>query len=76
MMKIQILYIHGGMTFKNREDYLNYLKSKQVSTIKRISWSGDYLEKSLGKKYEVITPECHCRTMQNIVIGKYCLKDI
>ncbi len=54
--KIQVLLVHGGETFKNEKDYLHYLKTKKVSTKKKISWSGDYLEKSLGKKFEIITP--------------------
>lgn len=54
--KIQILVIHGGETFKNERDYLHYLKNKKVSIEKRISWSGDYLEKSLGKRFQVIRP--------------------
>jgi len=49
-MKIQILIVHGGMTFKNEKDYLHYLKTKKVSSKKKIYWSGDYLEKSLGTK--------------------------
>lgn len=56
MNKIQILVIHGGMTFKNRKDYLSYLKNRKVSLEKRKNWAGDYLEKSLGKKYQVIRP--------------------
>ena len=56
MQKIQVLKIHGGMTFKNEKDYLGYLKNRNISTQKRISWSGDYLEQSLGKKFEVISP--------------------
>lgn len=56
MKKIQVLKIHGGMTFKNEKDYLSYLKNKSVSTKKRINWAGDYLEQSLGKKFEVISP--------------------
>lgn len=43
------------MTFKSENDYLSYLKNKPVLTKKRISWSGDYLEQSLGKKFEVIS---------------------
>lgn len=54
--KIQALIIHGGMTFKNEKDYLHYLKTKKVSSEKKISWSGVYLEKSLGKRFEIITP--------------------
>ncbi len=54
--RIQILMIHGGMTFKNEKDYLNYLKNKKVSTDKKVYWAGEYLEKSLGKNFEIITP--------------------
>ena len=44
------------MTFKNKKDYLRYLKTRSVSIEKRVSWSGDYLEKKLGKKFEIIRP--------------------
>jgi len=30
-IKPQIFMIHGGMTFKNKKDYINYLKNKPVS---------------------------------------------
>lgn len=56
MKKIQILLVHGGMTFKNEKDYLHYLKNKKVSTKKKVSWAGEYLEKSLGKRFEIISP--------------------
>jgi predicted alpha/beta hydrolase family esterase len=56
MTKIQVLIVHGGMTFKNQENYLHYLKTKKVSLERRINWAGDYLEKSLGNKYQVIRP--------------------
>ncbi len=57
--KIKILTVHGGMTFKNEKDYLHYLKTKEVSTKKKIYWSGpasNYLEKGLGKRFEIISP--------------------
>jgi len=54
--KIQVLLVHGGMTFKNEKDYLHYLKTKKVSSKKKVSWSGDYLEKSLGRGFEIISP--------------------
>ena len=54
--KIQVLLVHGGVTFKNEKDYLHYLKTKKVSTKKKISWTGDYLEKSLGRRFEIISP--------------------
>ena len=55
MKKTQVLVVHGGMTFKNEKDYLHYLKTKKVSTAKKIYWAGDYLEKNLGKRFEVIS---------------------
>ncbi|OHA66837.1 MAG: hypothetical protein A3E07_01815 [Candidatus Wildermuthbacteria bacterium RIFCSPHIGHO2_12_FULL_45_9] len=54
--KIQILVVHGGMTFKNEKDYLHYLKTKKVTTEKRVYWAGEYLEKSLGKGFQIISP--------------------
>lgn len=56
LKKIQILVIHGGMTFKNQKDYLHFLKTRKISLEKKISWTGDYLEKSLGKNFKVISP--------------------
>jgi len=54
--KTQILIIHGGMTFKNKRDYLHYLKNRKVSLQKRINWAGEYLEKQLSKKFQIIRP--------------------
>jgi predicted alpha/beta hydrolase family esterase len=54
--KTQILFIHGGMTFKNQKDYLNYLKNKDVSLEKKSRWSEVYLDKELGKKFQIIRP--------------------
>jgi len=44
------------MTFKNSKDYLKYLKTKSLSLEKKIRWADQYLEKSLGKKFKVISP--------------------
>ncbi len=52
----QVLIIHGGMTFRNKKDYLHYLRTKDVSIEPRINWAGDYLEDKLGKKFKVIRP--------------------
>ena len=54
--KIQILYIHGGNTFKSKKDYLDYLKNKEVSLENPEVWSGTYLEKSLKNNFEIIKP--------------------
>lgn len=54
--KTQILIIHGGMTFRNKKDYLHYLKTRKIPLKKKISWSGDYLSKKLSKNFEIIKP--------------------
>lgn len=54
--KTQILYIHGGMTFKNKKDYLHFLKTRKVSVEKRPNWSETYLDKTLGNKFQIIRP--------------------
>jgi len=54
--KVQILMIHGGMTFKNKRDYLRYLKTRDISIKKKVSWYDDYLDKALGKNFEIIRP--------------------
>lgn len=54
--KIQIFYIHGGMTFKNKKDYLYYLKNREVFIKEKIRWSDNYLDEKLGKYCEIIRP--------------------
>jgi predicted alpha/beta hydrolase family esterase len=54
--KTQILFIHGGMTFKNKKDYLEFLKLREVSMGKKVKWSDDYLDKKLGKNFEITRP--------------------
>ncbi|MEK7088873.1 MAG: hypothetical protein AAB913_01950 [Patescibacteria group bacterium] len=54
--KTQIFYIHGGMTFKNNKDYLHFLKTREISIDKKERWSDNYLDKELGKSFEIIRP--------------------
>lgn len=54
--KTQIFYIHGGMTFKNKREYLHFLKHRKVSIEKKIKWSDAYLEKKLGNNFQIIRP--------------------
>ncbi len=54
--KIQIFFIHGGMTFKNKKDYLHYLKTREISIEEKIRWHNDFLKKNLGKNFEIIKP--------------------
>ncbi|MCF7872065.1 alpha/beta hydrolase [Candidatus Woesearchaeota archaeon] len=55
-MRTQILMIHGGMTFKSKKDYINHLRTRTISLDKYYSWTKDYMDKLLGKKYEIIRP--------------------
>lgn len=52
--KKQIILIHGGMTFKNKNDYFGYLKNKKISLAKKIRWDDKYLDDELGKNFEII----------------------
>ena len=54
--KTQILLIHGGMTFKNKKDYMHYLKTRTISIEKKPYWSEEYFDKTLGKQYQIIRP--------------------
>lgn len=55
--KNQIFLIHGGMTFKNRKDYLQFLKTREISLEKKVYWSDKYLEENLGDNFEIIRPK-------------------
>ena len=56
MEKTQIFFIHGGVTFKNKKDYLKFLKTREISIDKNIRWTGEYLDKKLGKDFQIIKP--------------------
>src|SRR5688572_4980106 len=53
--KINVLIVHGGMTFKSEKDYLKYLKTKKVSLAKKPFWEGA-LQEDLGRKFSVTMP--------------------
>jgi predicted alpha/beta hydrolase family esterase len=55
-MKTQIIFIHGGMTFKNKKEYLQYLKTRKISLKRKIYWSNEHLRKELDKNFEIISP--------------------
>ena len=56
MGKTQVVLIHGGMTFKNRKDYVHFLKTRKISIKEKVRWYGAYLKKQLGKNFEIIRP--------------------
>lgn len=53
-MKTQILFIHGGSTFKNRADFLVNLKEWEITLDKNVKWFKEYLDKKLGRDFEII----------------------
>lgn len=54
----QILVIHGGNAFDKYEDYISYLKGKELSLEKLgfRGWSRS-LDERLGNAYQVLTPQ-------------------
>lgn len=64
--KNQIVFIHGGMTFKSRKDYLHFLKTGEISIEKKRKWKNEYLDEKLGKDFEIIRP-----TMPSPDFAKY-----
>lgn len=56
-MKTDILFIHGGMTFKNQKEYLKHLSDhKSVRLEDKVKWNGQYLTEKMGKSARVIRP--------------------
>ena len=55
--KRQLLMIHGGMTFKSKKDYLNFLKKRTISIEPYKRWSSEYVDKHLGKHFDIIRPK-------------------
>jgi predicted alpha/beta hydrolase family esterase len=54
--KTQIFIIHGGMTFENKRNYMNFLRTREVSTKRKVYWTDTYLDENLGKYFEIIRP--------------------
>lgn len=49
--KIQVLIIHGGMTFKNKKDYINFLKKKRDFFGKKDTLDRGLSRKEIGEKF-------------------------
>jgi len=54
-MKKQILFIHGGESYENMEDFYEYLRMKPINLNKEKKWT-ELLGINLGEDYEVIYP--------------------
>jgi hypothetical protein len=58
-MKQQVLVIHGGTTFRNKESYIAFLSMLDIDIERlryKIDWKGT-LAKDLGDDYDVFTPK-------------------
>ncbi|MGE5425740.1 MAG: alpha/beta hydrolase [Bacillota bacterium] len=60
MDRTQLLYIHGGMTFLKHEDYLRYLRTREV-ILERPSFWTEVLEEQLGPDFQIIRPRMPLR---------------
>jgi hypothetical protein len=54
--KKQIFLIHGGMTFRKESEYIDYLKTRDVSIEKKVRWMDQYLDEKFGKKFHIVRP--------------------
>ena len=58
-MKQQVFYIHGGNAFSDYQDYISYLKTREIrdlpSSERTKKWSSTLAE-DLGENFEVFTP--------------------
>jgi predicted alpha/beta hydrolase family esterase len=53
-MRTQIIFIHGGNTFRSKKEFIKFLKTRKISLDKKIKWNDDYLDKHLGNDFEII----------------------
>ncbi|MFZ4632292.1 MAG: alpha/beta hydrolase [Patescibacteria group bacterium] len=54
--KPQIFFVHGAESFRTYTDYLSYLKNREVSLGKWVNWRDAYLDKHLGRDFEISRP--------------------
>jgi predicted alpha/beta hydrolase family esterase len=57
-MKKQVIVIHGANSFDSYDEYINYLKNREVTVESFLSWRGwkDNLADELGSDFEVFAP--------------------
>ncbi len=54
MKRGQIVFIHGGMTFKRYRDYIQYLKTRKIKIKKKQNWNNEYFNKKLSRSFDII----------------------
>ena len=55
-IKPQLLYIHGGMTFRDESEYQLYLQQREIRIEKKVRWSETFLDRELWVQMEIIRP--------------------
>lgn len=58
-MKKQVVVIHGGWSFNKHEDFINFLRNRELDLdyfLHKKGWKGE-LGAALGDNYEVLTPQ-------------------
>lgn len=56
MKKIQLLYVHGGDTFRSQADFEASLKDKEVCLEKLDLWPNTFLDTALSDSFQIIRP--------------------
>jgi predicted alpha/beta hydrolase family esterase len=54
--KTQIFIVNGGMTFKSKKDYINFLQNREVSIEKTAWWIDEFFKQNLGHNFDIIKP--------------------
>ena len=52
----QLLFIHGGMTFNNHEEYINYLRTRTIRIVNDPHWNEKFLDEELYD-FQIIKPK-------------------
>ncbi len=55
-VKTQILFVHGGMTFRTEEDYYKFLRTREIKIERKPRWDESYVERQLDKYFTLIKP--------------------
>jgi predicted alpha/beta hydrolase family esterase len=61
MKKPQLIYVHGGRTYKKYEDYIQFIKNRKIKLTKRKKWHETYLYDALKENVEIYKIEMPCK---------------
>ncbi|MFW6378624.1 MAG: alpha/beta hydrolase [Nanoarchaeota archaeon] len=58
---IQIVIVGGGMTFRSRQDFKEFLSTLEISFDQDESWKDSYLDGELESEAEILRPRMPCK---------------